>query len=74
MSCLYKYWVKEFIKFFFIIQLIILVVFVFIDYLSRMERFLKSDITMLGALNYVLLKLPFMFVQLTPAGILLATI
>ena len=74
MSCLYKYWLKEFIKFFFIIQVIILVLFIFIDYLSRMERFLKSDISMLGALNYVLLKLPFMFVQLTPAGILLATI
>jgi len=74
MSCLYKYWLKEFIKFFFIIQLVIIVLFVFIDYLSRMERFLKSDITMLGALTYVLLKVPFMFVQLMPAGILLATI
>ncbi len=74
MTCLYKYWLKEFIKFFFIIQLIILVMFVFIDYLSRMERFLKSDISMVSALNYVLLKVPFMFVQLTPAGILLATI
>jgi len=74
MPRLYKYWLKEFIKFFFIIQLIILVLFVFIDYLSRMERFLKSDISMLGAFNYVLMKLPFMFVQLTPAGILLATI
>ncbi len=74
MPRLYKYWLKEFIKFFLIIQLIILVLFVFIDYLSRMERFLKSDISMLGAFNYVLMKLPFMFVQLTPAGILLATI
>ncbi len=54
--------------------MVILVLFVFIDYLSRMERFLKSDISMMGALNYVLLKLPFMFVQLTPAGILLASI
>lgn len=74
MACLNKYWLKEFLKFFFIIQLIILVLFVFIDYLSRMERFFKSEISMLTALNYVLLKLPFMFVQLTPAGILLAAI
>ena len=74
MSCLHKYWLKEFAKFFSIIQLMILVLFVFIDYLSRMERFLNSDITLLGALGYVLLKVPFMFVQLTPASILLATI
>jgi len=74
MSCLHKYWLKEFFKFFSIIQLLILVLFVFIDYLSRMERFLNSDISMLGALGYVLLKVPFMFVQLTPASILLAAI
>lgn len=74
MACLYKYWTKEFFKYFFIIQLIILVVFVFIDYLSRMERFLKSDISLLAAFHYVLLKLPFMFSQLTPAGILLSSI
>lgn len=74
MSCLHKYWLKEFIKFFLIIQLLILTLFVFIDYLSRMERFLNSDISLVGALGYVLLKVPFMFVQLTPASILLATI
>ena len=74
MSCLHKYWLKEFFRFFFIIQFLILVLFVFIDYLSRMERFLNSDISMTGALGYVLLKVPFMFVQLTPASILLATI
>ena len=74
MSCLHKYWVKEFAKFFCIIQLIILTLFVFIDYLSRMDKFLNSDISLFGALGYVLLKVPFMFVQLTPASILLATI
>ncbi len=74
MSCLHKYWLKEFVKFFSIIQLLILVVFVFIDYLSRMERFLNSDISLVGAFGYILLKVPFMFVQFTPASILLATI
>ncbi|NOX32542.1 MAG: LPS export ABC transporter permease LptG [Deltaproteobacteria bacterium] len=74
MSSLHKYWLKEFTRFFFIIQLIILVLFVFIDYLSRMDKFLNSDLSLLGALGYVLLKVPFMFVQLTPASILLATI
>jgi lipopolysaccharide export system permease protein len=74
MSCLHKYWLKEFLKFFFIIQGMILLLFVFIDYLSKMDRFLNSDLSLLGAFGYVLLKVPFMFVQLTPASILLATI
>jgi lipopolysaccharide export system permease protein len=74
MSCLHKYWLKEFSKFFFIIQGMILLLFVCIDYLSKMDRFLHSDLSLLGAFGYVLLKVPFMFVQLTPASILLATI
>lgn len=73
-ACLHKYWLKQFFKFFLIIQLIILVLFVFIDYLSRLDKFLSSDITLFGALGYVMLKIPFMFVQLTPASILLASI
>jgi lipopolysaccharide export system permease protein len=74
MTCLHRYWLKEFAKFFGIIQTVILVLFVVIDYLSRMDKFLKYDISMAQAFWYVLLKLPFMFVQLTPAAILLATI
>ncbi len=74
MPCLYKYWLKEFTKFFFIIQVMILVVFVIIDYLSRLEKFINSELSLLGAFGFVLLKVPFMFLQLTPASILLSSI
>lgn len=74
MKCLHRYWLKEFFKYFIIIQLMILVLFIFIDYLSRMDNFIQSDITLTRGLWYVLLKLPFMFVQLTPASLLLAVI
>jgi len=74
MPCLHKYWLKEFFKFFLIIQLLILFLFVVIDYLSRMDKFFGPDLSMIGGFGYVLLKLPFMFVQLTPAAILLATL
>lgn len=74
MTCLHRYWLKEFGKFFGIIQTLILVLFVFIDYLTRLDNFLEAKIGLGHALWYVLLKLPFMFVQLTPAGILLAAI
>jgi len=74
MPYLYKYLSKELLKLFFIIQSIILVLFVFIDYLSKMDRFLNSDISLLGALWFVLLEIPFMFVQVAPASVLLANI
>ncbi len=74
MSILHKYWLKEFFRLYLMIQMIILVIFVFIDYLSQMERFLNSEITLTGAMGYILLKVPFMFVQLSPAGIMLAAV
>ncbi len=74
MSALHKYWVKEFTKFFLIIQFIIQFIFVAVDYLSRMDHFLESDITLLHAFVYVLLKVPFMVVKLTPAAVVLGVI
>jgi lipopolysaccharide export system permease protein len=74
MTCLHRYWLREFFKFFGVIQALIMALFVIIDYLSRMDKFLESDISLIHALWYVVLKLPFMFVQLTPAAILLAAI
>ncbi len=71
---LHKYWLQEFFRFFLIIQVIILVLFIIIDYLSRLDKFLDSDLSLLGGFGYVCLKLPFMFIQLTPASILLSTI
>jgi lipopolysaccharide export system permease protein len=74
MAYLHKYWLKEFLKFFFSIQLLIMVLFVFIDYLSRMDNFLESDLSLIEGLGYILLKVPLTFVQSTPASILLASI
>ncbi len=74
MKCLHRYWLKEFFKFFVIIQVMVLVLFIFIDYLSRMDKFLEFQIGLDRGLWYVLLKTPFMFMQLTPASLLLAVI
>ena len=53
---------------------VITVLFVFIDYLSHMNRMLEYNVSFARGFWYVLLKLPYMFVQLTPAGVLLAVI
>ena len=74
MSILHRYWLREFVMFFLVVQMVILCIFVSVDYLSNLNRFLASDITLWAAMGYVLLKVPFMFVQLTPAAIVLAVI
>ncbi len=74
MTILTRYWIKEFLKFFLIIQTIVMAIFVSVDYLTNMDRFIKSGISLGSALGYVLLKTPFMFSQLTPAGTVLAVV
>jgi len=71
---LHKYWLREFAAIFVMIQALVMVLFVFIDYLSHMDRILEYNVGVARGLWYVLLKLPYMFVQLTPAGLLLAVI
>ncbi len=74
MSIINRYWMGQFLRFFFMVQLIVLAIFVVVDYLTNLNKFLKSGITLVDALGYVLLKTPFMFVQFTPAGVVLAVI
>ncbi len=73
-SILTQYWVKEFFRFFLIIQSIVMSIFISVDYLTNMDKFIKSGISLASGFGYVLLKTPFMFVQLTPAGTVLAVV
>lgn len=74
MSILTRYWLKEFAGVFFIVQIIVMCIFVSVDYLTNLDTFLESDLSLLNAFGYVLLKTPFMFVQLTPACLVLGVI
>ncbi|MFO7748479.1 MAG: LPS export ABC transporter permease LptG [Desulfobacteraceae bacterium] len=74
MSLVHRYWLKEFIRYFLIVQALVMCIFIAVDYLSRMDNFLEADVSLVYAFGYVLLKTPFMFVQLTPAGVVLAVI
>ncbi len=74
MSTINKYWMGQFLRFFFMVQLIVLAIFITVDYLTNLNKFFKSGISLLDAMGYVLLKTPFMFVQFTPAGVVLAVI
>ncbi|GAB6142823.1 LPS export ABC transporter permease LptG [Desulfocicer niacini] len=73
-STINRYWMGQFLRFFFMVQLIVLAIFITVDYLTNLNKFLKSGISLVDAMGYVLLKTPFMFVQFTPAGVVLAVI
>lgn len=56
------------------INLLVLILFAAIDYISNMDEFFASKISLLRAFYYVLLKLPMMGVQLTPAAFMISVI
>ncbi len=73
-SVLHKYYSKEFIKFFTIIQCIIMVVLLSVDYLAKLDLFLESKASVFQTFEYVLLRAPIMLVGLVPAVIILSVI
>ncbi len=74
MSVLHRYYLKEFIKFFMIIQIIIMFIVLSVDYLAKLDIFLEGQATILQTFGYVLLRAPIMLVGLVPSVIILSVI
>ena len=74
MRILNRYLSQAFLKCFCIVQLVVLLLFISIDYLSNLDRFISAGLPLSRGLVYVLLKLPYMTVLLTPVGTLLSVI
>ncbi len=74
MSVLHRYYLKEFVKFFLIIQTIIMFIIISVDYLAKLDHFLGSNATIFQTFEYVLLRAPIMLVGIIPSVIILAVI
>jgi lipopolysaccharide export system permease protein len=72
MNLINRYIILEIIKYFFIALVAVLCIFVAIDYLGTMDEFIDAHISLLRALQYVLLKIPFISTQAMPVVFLLA--
>jgi len=71
---LHRYLIREMVLYFTVVLVLVLTLFVAIDYLGRMDNFIESGISMFRALEFVLLKTPFMVVMFIPVGVLLAAL
>ncbi len=74
MKILNRYIIKEIFKYFSIVLIVVIGIFVSVDYLGTMDKFLRAGMPLLKAFGYVLLRVPFMVAQLIPAVILLTLI
>jgi len=74
MPIFYRYLLREILKYFIIVLILVLVLFVAVDYLGTMDEFIESGIALLRALFFVFLKIPFMIVMFIPVGVLLSVL
>ena len=72
MNLINRYIIVQIAKFFFLALAAVLCIFVAIDYLGTMDEFLQANISLWRALQYVLLKIPFIMTQTMPVVLLIA--
>jgi len=74
LSIIHRYIIRQILFFFLMINILVLILFAAVDYLSNMDEFFAAKISLVRAFYYVLLKLPMMTVQLTPAAFMIAIV
>ena len=72
MNLINRYIILEITKYFLLSLLSVLCIFIAIDYLSAMDDFIDAGISLFRALQYVVLKIPFITTQAMPVILLLA--
>jgi len=72
MKLLDRYLMAQFAKNLALVLCSLVAIYLLVDFFERMDNFLEAKKTIGLAIKYLLLKLPFMYVQLIPVCILLA--
>jgi len=72
MKLLDRYLMAQFAKNLIVVICSLVAIYLLVDFFERVDNFLESQKTVGLAIKYLLLKLPFMYVQLIPVCILLA--
>jgi lipopolysaccharide export system permease protein len=74
MSILYKYIVRESIRFFMVILMMVVGIYLAVDFFEKIDDFIEAGLPVVKAFSYFFLKIPFIVTQITPVGILLSVL
>ena len=74
MTILYKYLIKEMLKYFGIVLAMVIGIYLIIDFFEKIDDFLEAGVSFSGAYSFFLLKIPLIVAQIIPVCILLAVI
>ena len=74
MSLIAKYLTKEILKYFVILLLVVVGIFLLVDFFERVDDFMEAGLSFFKVIVFFQLKIPFILSQITPVGIFLAVI
>jgi len=74
MSIIHKYILKEIFKYFMVVMSSVCTIFLLVDFIERIDNFMETNLHFSRFIYYLILKIPFIIVQLLPISILLAII
>jgi len=74
MSIIGKYLTSEILKFFCIILLTVITIFLAVDFFEKIDNFLQAGLPLSKVLTFFQLRIPFIVAQIAPVGILLAVL
>jgi lipopolysaccharide export system permease protein len=74
MSIIAKYLIKEIIKYFGIILIMVVGIYLVVDFLEKIDDFLEAGLSFSHAFTFFFYKTPFIIAQITPVGVLLSVL
>lgn len=69
-----KYLTREIIKYFGIVLLTVVSIYLSVDFFQRIDNFIEADLPFSKIISFFQLKIPLIIAQITPVGILIAVI
>ena len=74
MPIVYKYLLREIIRYFFIILIMVIGVYIAVDFFEKIDDFMEASLPISKALMFFLYRIPFIVAQIMPVGLLLSVL
>lgn len=74
MPIIYRYLIREIIRYFFVILTMVIGVYVAVDFFEKIDDFMEASLPFSKVLVFFLFKIPFIVAQITPVGLLLSVL
>jgi lipopolysaccharide export system permease protein len=74
MSLIEKYLTKEIVKYFGVVLLTVVSIYLLVGFFEKIDNFMEAGLSFLKVVSFFGMKIPFIIAQISPVGILLAVI